>query len=677
MLIKAKEFDPEVLSQYRIIKKGRKKGSKSYIDLITAVDIETTRLADIEQSFMYIWQYQIGKDITVIGRTWDEFLDMLEKIKDWLDGRAWLVTYIHNASYEFTFIKGVYDFEPDEVFVTDPRKVLKFTMFDAIEFRCSYFLTNMSLASFLKKYGAEDQKLSGDIFDYTKVRYPWTELTDYEIQYCINDVKGLVQALYRSLAVDGDDVSTVPLTATGYVRRDMKAAMRRGYNHKQLKAMLPDKEIYLLLREAFRGGNTMSNRYYTDMIIEDVGSADMVSSYPASLMTRPYPMTPFFPEKASVRTLRRLLKEGMDALLMRVTFRSIELKNIMIGDPYIPKDKCRDLIGFTNSNGRILRADQLSISLTDIDFRIIQSMYKWKAMKVTTLYSATYHMLPLCFRNTVMQFYKVKTELKGVPEDSEEYGYYMRNKEKLNSTYGMCVQAVQDEIRFINNDFVYEDRPLEDLIEEHNRTAFLAYQWGVFCTAWSRLALQEGIDLCGKNAINFVYCDTDSVKYVGDVDFSELNARREQLATDCGAYAVDRNGEAHYMGVYEDEGYKRPNRFATMGAKKYVLEDSDKNLHITIAGVNKRKGGKELGSIENFKEGFIFNDAGGTESIFNDNVYMSISIGDHTLTITDNVVIRDSTYTLGITQEYRDILDGLVDIKYSDHDIAGYYKVKK
>ena len=362
---------------------------------------------------------------------------------------------------------------------------------------------------------------------------------------------------------------------------------------------------------------------------------------------------------------------------MRVTFRSIELKNIMIGDPYIPKDKCRDLIGFTNSNGRILRADQLSISLTDIDFRIIQSMYKWKAMKVTTLYSATYHMLPLCFRNTVMQFYKVKTELKGVPEDSEEYGYYMRNKEKLNSTYGMCVQAVQDSIRFVNNEFVYEDKPLEDLIEEHNRTAFLAYQWGVFCTAWSRLALQEGIDLCGKNAINFVYCDTDSVKYVGDVDFSELNARREQAATDAGAYAVDRNGEVHYMGVYEDEGYKRPNRFATMGAKKYVLEDSDKNLHITIAGVNKRKGGKELGKIENFKEGFIFNDAGGTESIFNDNVYMSISIGDHTLTITDNVVIRDSTYTLGITQEYRDILDGLVDIKYSDHDIAGYYKVKK
>ena len=47
------------------------------------------------------------------------------------------------------------------------------------------------------------------------------------------------------------------------------------------------------------------------------------------------------------------------------------------------------------------------------------------------------------------------------------------------------------------------------------------------------------------------------------------------------------------------------------------------------------------------------------------------------LDITDNVVIRDSTYTLGITAEYRAILEGLVDIKYSDTDIEGLYKVKR
>ena len=130
--------------------------------------------------------------------------------------------------------------------------------------------------------------------------------------------------------------------------------------------------------------------------------------------------------------------------------------------------------------------------------------------------------------------------------------------------------------------------------------------------------------------------------------------------------------------MFEDEGYKTPNRFKTLGAKKYVLEDPNKKLHITIAGVNKLKGADELAKIENFKEGFIFNKAGGTESVFNDNIDMYyLTLEGKQLHITDNVVIRDSTYTLGITAEYRAILDGLVEIKYSDHDIEGLYKVKR
>ena len=177
--------------------------------------------------------------------------------------------------------------------------------------------------------------------------------------------------------------------------------------------------------------------------------------------------------------------------------------------------------------------------------------------------------------------------------------------------------------------------------------------------------------------MNFIYSDTDSIKYIGDPDFSQYNEKVEQQAIQCGAMASDRNGEMHFMGVYESEGYKLPNRFKTMGAKKYVLEDSDKNLHITIAGVDKKTGGKELGVLENFKEGFIFRKAGGTESVFNDHIDMTVTRDGHRLRITDNVVIRDSTYTLGLTQEYRAILNGLISIKYSDEDIDGLYKVKR
>ena len=99
-------------------------------------------------------------------------------------------------------------------------------------------------------------------------------------------------------------------------------------------------------------------------------------------------------------------------------------------------------------------------------------------------------------------------------------------------------------------------------------------------------------------------------------------------------------------------------------------------LHITIAGVNKKKGGQELGDIRNFREGFIFREAGGTESIYNDNIHFTYFLDGHYILITDNVVIRESTYELGLTEEYRRILTGAAEIKYADRDIPGLYRLK-
>lgn len=671
MPIRAECFKAGDLLRFGSVK-GRKKKSRCYLNCVCAFDIEASRLPDIEQSVMYIWQMQI-EETTIIGRTWDEFFGLLNRISEVIRGKYWLILFVHNLSYEFQFLKGLYDFQPDEVFCMDSRKILKCDMFDCIEFRCSYLLTNMSLAQFLKKMRIKDQKISG--FDYSKIRYPWTKLTEQELLYCINDVKGLTEGLHRLLKIDKDNLSTIPLTSTGYVRRDMKRAMR-DYNSRQLKAMLPTPDVYRILREAFRGGNTMANRYYADEIVKDVSSYDKVSSYPASLLTELYPMTPFRKESASFKAFKRLLEGHNRALLGRFEFFGIRLKDRLIGCPYIPRDKCRELRGFTNANGRILRAEHLEISITDVDFRIILSMYEWDGMNIKALYSSRYRMLPQAFRNVVLDYYRIKTELKGVPEDSEEFQFYQKNKEKLNATYGMCVQdPAKDQMLFMSGDFVQEDRTIEDLLKESNKKAFLCYQWGVWCTAWSRKALQDGIDLCGKYSENFIYTDTDSVKCINGVDFSELNRKLEQKAQKVGAYATDRNGEVHYMGVWESEGHYP--EFKTLGAKKYANTYDDGTLHITIAGVNKKKGAEELGSIENFKEGFIFEKAGGTESIFNDNINSIIEREGRALRITDNIVIRDSTYTLGVTQEYRDILDGIIEIKYSDTDIFGLYKAKR
>ena len=123
------------------------------------------------------------------------------------------------------------------------------------------------------------------------------------------------------------------------------------------------------------------------------------------------------------------------------------------------------------------------------------------------------------------------------------------------------------------------------------------------------------------------------------------------------------------MGVYEYEGCYA--EFSTLGAKKYCYREAPgKPLKVTIAGVNKAAGGPELEKAEGisaFKPGFIFHDAGGTESIYNDHPTISeYTVDDKVIPITSNIMIKNSTYTLGITAEYERLLN------VSQIDFRGY-----
>lgn len=666
-------FSYDLLKDIKVLENNKKRFSKRYLDIICAFDIEATNIDDIENAVMYIWQFQIDT-YTIIGRTWEEYIELLNRISKVIPDEVYLVIYVHNLSYEFSFLKGIYEFTNDEVFATDRRKVLKCTMFNKFEYRCSYFLTNLSLDKFLKNMNVDNKKLT---YDYKKERYYFTDLSDEEIAYCINDVKGLVQALKVKFTVEGDNLLTTPLTSTGYVRRDVKKAMRQ-FNYIQLKELLPDKEIYKLLREAFRGGDTLCNRWHTLDILEDVSSADIVSSYPSSLIMDKYPMSRFI--KEDVNNFNELINDKDTALLFRCRLTNIDVNNMLQGHTYLSIDKCRNIKGGTIANGRVVKADSLETTLTDIDYDIITRRYDFN-IEVLELYSANYKYLPSMFREVIIKYYREKTRLKGSKEGTDDYLFYMKNKERLNSCYGMCAEDVgRDSIIYQDRDFILADEPLEDIINRNNKKAFLSYAWGVWCTAHSRKRLADGIDIVTKHNkvyTNFIYSDTDSVKYLNTISFKKYNDEMIEKAKLFNAYAQDNKGVIHYMGVYENEDeYTKPNRFKSMGAKKYVLEDKDKKLHITIAGVNKKYGGEELGGIENFKEGFIFSKSGGTEAVYNDNVDYYINIEGKDIHVTDNLYIKDSTYTLGITAEYKAILEGIIDIKYSDKNILGFYKVK-
>lgn len=429
------EFNYKLLDKIKLQKRpvGNPRGRKNcrYKDVICAFDIETTNVRSLKQSFMYIWQFQFGLNYTIVGRTWEEFKTFMSRLKEHLSG-VWLVIFVHNLSFEFQFLSGIYPFEDYEVFATDSRKILKCEMNGCFEFRCSYLHSNMSLSQYTKKMGVADVKLSGEDFDYSKMRFPDTPLTEEEIHYCINDVKGLVQAITKEMEMDGDNLHTFPLTSTGYVRRDVKRAMY-GFNSLQLKSMLPNEEVYTLLREAFRGGNCHANRYFAGDIVENVRSYDRSSSYPDVMLNCEFPMSEFqeVPD-CDKDYLIRLIKVKHRAIVMRIAFKDVELINKYTGIPYLSTDKCRHILNGKFDNGRILSADYLETTFTDIDFKIFLSMYKFSNSLPLKVFKAKYGKLPKMITDVVIEYYRRKTELKDV--DGMEV-YYHKAKNKLNACY--------------------------------------------------------------------------------------------------------------------------------------------------------------------------------------------------------------------------------------------------
>ena len=637
---------------------GRRNDKRAYKDLFCAFDIETTNHPDLEQAYMYIWQFQI-EDQTIIGRTWMEFKEFMYNCRLRLKEHEYLMIYVHNLSFEFSFLKGIYNFKPDEVFSIESRKVLRCTMWEHFELRCSYLLTNMNLATFTKRMGVI-QKLSGEEFDYSKIRYPWTELSDQELQYCIVDVKALVEALKVYFKIENDNFHTIPFTSTGFVRRDVKRAMRH-YNRQDLYNMQPDYEVFKILREAFRGGNTHANRYYSGKIMENITSYDRVSSYPDVQINELFPMSPWIREEnVTAERACRIIYKHQRAALMRVGFKNIRLKDPLWGCPYIPKHKCRNLGEHYNDNGRILWADWLEISICDPDLKIIMQEYDYDSITFYDFYHCRYGRLPKPLREEIQKFYRDKTELKGV---AGQELFYMLQKAKLNSIYGMsCQMPVKQTIDFIDGQWVEQELPEQELLEKNNAKAFLVYSWGVWTTCHARMELEKALNIVGP--ARFVYCDTDSVKFIddGEVSFNSYNESRKRTSMENGGVAEDPAGHKHYLGVYENEGISP--RFCTLGAKKYAYEDAAGELHITVAGVSKYKGAQELaqrGGLDAFKEGFVWYDAGGIESVYNDDPDIKeVDIDGHKLQISSNVLLRPATYTLGITGEYARILENPV-----------------
>lgn len=564
-------------------------------------------------SVMYVWQFGIN-GFVIVGRTWEEFLTMCQTIAETLQlsEKRNLIVYVHNLSYEFQFIRSLFEWE--RVFSIDLRKPIYATTKQFIEFRCSYLLSGYSLSKLgeqLLKYKV--QKKTGDL-DYSLLRHSKTVLTPAELGYCVNDVR-VVMAYIQERIEEYKGLTRLPITKTGFVRKycrkhclrsvnaDGKTVNNYEYQNLISDLTISDLDEFNALQRAFAGGFTHANAVYSDEVVTDVDSYDFTSSYPYVMVAEQYPMSRGVKvEVKSMKQFEFLISEY--CCVFDVEFTDIFAS--VVQDNPISVSKCIVKENVADNNGRVVCAKKIVLTITEIDFHIIKNFYSWGKMRIGTMYCYKRGYLPTEFVKSILHLYEQKTKLKGVAGKEIEY---LNSKEMLNSCYGMSVtNPLRDEFVY-NGEWDMNKMTAEqqqELLDKYNtsKNRFLFYPWGVYVTAYARRNLFTGIYEAGND---YVYSDTDSLKILnGDKHkdyFKAYNMTAEnKLRIACKYHNIPFalcmpetiKGITKILGVWDYEG--RYTRFKTLGAKRYMVEEKNAltvngqsyDFSLTVSGVNKK-----------------------------------------------------------------------------------------
>lgn len=640
----------DLLSEGRFI---HMRGKKAVKNLPIAFDIEVSSFYDggEKRAVQYAWVLGINGKV-IFGRTWEEALIAFAKIEEHLheyakdkEGfKAYAYVYVHNLAYEFQWLRKLLRFE--NVFALSERDPLKAVTKGGIEFRCSFHLSNYSLAVVSRNlFKYKVRKLVGDL-DYSLVRFPSTPLTKKEWGYIRND--GLVVMAYiQELIEQEGDITKIPLTQTGFVRRHCRNACLYGkgthqkdvgkfnrYHGLMVRLTLEPDEYSLLRNKVFQGGYTHASFMWSGFLAEKVCSYDFTSSYPAVMVMEKFPMSKG--RKVIVKSLREF-KEYTRKYCCVFECEFTDLESTCPYEHYLSLSKC-DCDNPISDNGRIERADRCATAMTEVDFAIVKNCYTWSDFKVWNFWIYEKDYLPVSLINAILDLYGDKTTLKGVKGYEREYS---NSKEKLNACYGMTVTDICRDSSTIDDDgeWVTKKANLEDEIKKYNdsKSRFLFYPWGIYVTAYARRNLWSGIlrlgksDIDGSDRVDYIYSDTDSLKFVHPEHhlryfdeynrFIESKIKRVSMALGIPLERFmpkTKKGIAKMIGAWDYEGRKGSSytysQFKTLGAKRYMTRSPDTGLSLTISGVNKKFGvpyllhryGDANGVFGHFNDSLIF-----------------------------------------------------------------------
>ena len=673
----------------------------SYISL----DTETSHNHEEDENKLLGWIYQWAftyEDTLVYGRRPSELMECFKKIVN-VNGlgryKVWgkedeyvtkkIVVFVHNLSYDYEYMKAwLRQSFPDgeeKTIAVAAHKVIVYET-HGIQFRCSYRLTQKSLDAWAKAMNSKNRKLVGAI-DYDKVRYQDDELTQTDWDYMFMDVLTLDECVSLQMKVHNDDITTIPYTVTGYVRRDARKAFKNDSHERvEFRRSRLYYETYMLCRKEFAGALTHGNRFKQGQIVKGcIRHRDFSSHYPSQQRYYYAPVgAPTLEFDASTdgdMSMHELLEIGKNhCFLAAITIENPEVKE-GITLPYLQtykffENKTTD-VKTIDDNGRILKATgRACIVVNEIDLKWLVKQYKF-SFHIEKVYKFQRGKFPKYLRDTVDNYFVGKTVLKnkckalkkqGFSEDSIEYIEAYRDlmivKGKLNGIYGM---SATDPVRqmFIDSQITGEwehpkltEEEIKIALEEYydGKNNFMAYQLGVWTTALARNELLEFVELIGYE--NFIYADTDSIFYFSTPEIEErIEARNAYFRDQCDKTHcfIEVEDKRIYYNQFELED-EVITEFKFLHSKCYAYivlkEDGTEEMIVVIAGVAKhgRNGNtrvNELGSLDELKDGKVFVDCGGTQTKYSKHwVAETMVINGHVTEVGGAAVIFNSKKTL-------------------------------
>jgi hypothetical protein len=655
-----------------------KKNTEEYMEFGLGFDIETTQVntEEYHRGYMYKWMLGFG-DYIVTGRKWTEWRHVMAKIQDHYllqsltyeddEGnqhniKRQAILWIANSGFEFQFIsKQKHNDVPimldcmdkRAVFADHSRKPVTFEMtFNPMlgaGFKCldALRIGGPSLATVADNY-CVSKKLKGDL-DYSRPRNSMTPLTPKEDGYCYHDVKILIEWDHFYKEAYMKQVGFVPCTSTALIRK----AVSQNWNslkfppHAWLYNMMPHSmdEYITAVCDLYRGGYTHANVSLVGKLLEGVRGMDFTSSYPATLLQQVYPLSDFKEKKDMleenlINFTANSKKNGIKKYCWyaKITFYSVRpktshsLESIYKVEEYRETGKSeRRFIDEYNAivdNGKILAADQMTVTITDEDFDSYRDIYNWEWCEIHYFKYAKAGYLPEYFTSVIKEMYKRKSVLKKQGLDGTIA--YIIAKSFVNGLYGLSVQKLHFEDVIYNvesgwrethtdengdehsgkvslsecktekeyYDKIYRDMILYDKLDKNGNPVgirmklFLSPYWGIWCTAYARRRIMKAIVAVGDDAI---YSDTDSLYFINYEKHKDYfdNWNKEMTARNKELFGAD-FAELGDLGTFDPVCIKADGKkfneytFMTFGAKRYIKYSKENDIEVTIAGLPKK-----------------------------------------------------------------------------------------